>query len=156
MLSSKTLQKINFTIATFFVLIVGILVGKYQERILFNQENSKIIQLSDDINQEVPFVKILGLKDGNLVGELNSKDIRIVTEKEVALVNEELNFVLKINNELRKDLLIHVPENMNYIASSKGKKFYNIYDSYAEKIAPKNRIFFQTKLAAVEAGYVEN
>ena len=156
MFSDKTLKKINFTIAALCILIVGILIGKYQERILFNHENSQIIQLNEDINTVIPAIKILGIKDGELVGTVSENDIRLYTEKEVALVDDELNFSLKINNELRKDLLFHVPENMNYIASSRGKKFYNIYDSYATKIAPQNRIFFQTRKAAMEAGYIED
>lgn len=156
MLSQITLQKLNLIIASLCVLIVGIIVGKYQERIVINQENQQIVQLNKDINAGIPAIKILGLKDGELVGTVSAHDVRLFTEKEVASVDGELNFSLKINNEMRKDLLFNIPENMNYIASSKGKNFYNIYDSYAVKIAPQNRIFFQTKAAAHEAGYIEN
>jgi hypothetical protein len=156
MFSSKTFEKLNICIASLCILIVGILVGKYQERIFLNQKEEQIFQLEKDINTGIPSITILGLKDGDLVGTMSGKNIRLSTEKEVALVDKEFNFTLKINNELRKDLVFNVPKNMNYIASSKGKNFYNIYESYALKISPKNRIFFQTKSAAIEAGYIEN
>ncbi len=156
MFASKTLEQINLFIASLCILIVGILIGKYQERILFNKEKSQIIHLKEDLNQGVPSIKILGLKDGELVGEISDKTIRLTTEKEIALFDDDLNFTLKFNDILRKDLLFHVPENMNYIASRKGKKFYNIYDSSAKKIAPQNRIFFQTRAAAFAEGYIKD
>lgn len=156
MSSKNILEKLNLIIATLCILIVGIIIGKYQERILFNQENSKILQLEEDLNLNIPAVKILGLNDGLLVGTISEKAIRLSTENEIASIDKDLNFSLKFNNVLRKDLLFNVPENMNYIASSRGKKFYNIYDSYAEKIAPQNRIFFPTKESVLNAGYIEN
>lgn len=155
MFSQTTLQKINLIIASLCILIVGILIGKYQERILFNQSNAQIIQLEEDLNQPIPAIKILGIQDGKLLGTISEDEIRLFTEKEVALVDSELNFTLKISDELRKNLLFDVPENMNYVASQKGKRFYNIYDSYATKIAPQNRIFFQTKQDAIGAGFLE-
>lgn len=150
------LQKLNLIIASLFILILGIIIGKYQERILINNENSQIIELTEDINEGIPFIQILGLKDGNLVGTVNDSQIRITTESEVALYNSELNFTLPFNDILRKNLLFNVPKEMNYIASKKGKKFYNIYDSAASKLSSENQIFFQTKQEALAAGYVEN
>ena len=123
---------------------------------LFNQTHSAITPLQKDINQPVPMVKILGLQDGVLVGTLNAENLRLSTENEVALVDSELNFTLKFNDVLRKNLLFDVPENMNYIASIRGKNFYNVYSASASKIAPQNRIFFATRAEALSAGYLEN
>lgn len=156
MLNKNSLQKLNIITASLCILILGVIIGKYQERMFFNQTNAQIIPLEKDINEGVPMVKILGLKDGVIVGTISDSSIRLTTEEEIALIDQDLNFTLKFNDILRKDLLFHVPENMNYIASSRGKKFYNIYDSYAKKIAPQNRIFFQTKQAALSAGYIED
>lgn len=156
MLNKNTLEKINLIIAATCLLILGVIIGKYQERMLLNEKNAVLIPLEQDLNAEVPTVKILGLKDGTLVGMTNSAELRLTTETQIALVDDNLNFELKFNDLLRKNLLFYVPENMNYLASSQGKKFYNIYDSQAVKIAPQNRVFFTTREDALSAGYIEN
>jgi len=147
-------QKINLVLAFLCILILGIIIGKYQERILINQTNSQIALLNEDINQTIPTVKILGLQDGVLRGTFTGSGLHLSTETEVATYDQEFNFTLNFNDVLRKDLLYNVPAKMNYIASSRGKKFYNIYDRSASKIAPQNRIFFQTKVEALAAGYL--
>lgn len=151
-----TLQKINLVFASLTILILGIIIGKYQERMQINQTNSQILNLETDINEKVPYLKILALKDGNLIGTVNDALIRITTENEIALIDEELNFTLPFNSVLRKNLTLSVPAGMNYVASQKGKKFYNIYDTAAQKLSPENYIFFKTKQEALDAGYLEN
>lgn len=156
MLSLTTLKKINLVIAFTCIFILGALVGSYQGVLQKHYQTSQITQLNKDINQSIPYVKILDIQDGQLFGTVSDKNIRLSTETDIATMDNNLNFVLEFNKILRKNLQISVPPNMNYIASIKGKKFYNIYDSYAEKIVPQNRIFFQTKQAAMNAGYIED
>jgi len=42
-----------------------------------------------------------------------------------------------------------------YVASKKGKKFYEIKSKKAKQLSDKNKIYFQTKEEAVQAGYKE-
>lgn len=155
MISRKTVERLNLIIASLCLIILGVLIGKYQERISINAKSQKVEFLQKDINEGVPAIKILGIKDGELVGEITAKEVRVMTETEVATVDENLNFVLPFNSVLRKNLLFDVPPEMNYLASRQGKNFYNIYSGSAKKIAPQNRIFFRTKAEALFAGYFE-
>lgn len=155
-MTKSSLQKLNLIIASISILILGVIIGKLQERMQINAENSEIIILDEDINEGIPYIKILGLKDGELVGTISNPLIRISTETEIALHDNDLNFTLPFNDILRKNLLINVPTGMNYIASKKGTKFYNIYDKKAAELSPQNHIFFQTKQEATDAGYIEN
>jgi hypothetical protein len=57
-------------------------------------------------------------------------------------------------------LLVHqvnitIPTGMQYVASTKGKKFYAVTSKSAMNITPGNRVYFKTSADAIAAGYTD-
>ena len=48
---------------------------------------------------------------------------------------------------------IVVPDGMHFVASKKGSKYYPVLSASAQRLAPQNRVYFESEAQAESAGY---
>ena len=95
-----------------------------------------ILTIADDL--------IIG--DGKTIGSA-----RVVLGKTV-LTSSGI-FALDAQSILHNAVEVVVPDGMQFVASSKGKKYYPVFSSSGNRITPKNRLYFRTAKEAEIAGY---
>lgn len=108
--------------------------------------------LDRDINKPVPLVRISEINGGNIVGSIGT-GTRLVIGEEVVIASEDGSFEIPANKFLVNVVDVQIPHGVNFVASKKGKKYYEVTSKSAERLAPKNRIYFKSEEDAIKMGY---
>lgn len=150
-------QLINIILSTILILAIGLLSGYSIGYIQAKRTTFPDVKKVDDLNPGITTVKFLKLDGNKLMGRVDGNSARIAYSPEAIFdINEGQSFEIPIysvnlaNFYTASDL----PEETEYIASAQGKYFYHILDPSAFKITPKNRIYFTTKIQALDMGYL--
>ncbi len=101
-----------------------------------------------------PIVNIDGIRNGYVEGTING-GARLFFDGKQILTDEEGIFHTESNPLLTNIITVEIPKGMRYVASKKGKKYYSVTESQANRLSPKNRIYFLTADDAEEAGYLK-
>lgn len=99
----------------------------------------------------VPTVTLDGLRDGALRG--NAVGVRVYARDEEVTVAPDGSFAAVHPAFRIEEVSVRVPEGMAFVASKKGKKYYNVDSASGEKIAPQNRVYFRDSASAEAAGF---
>lgn len=97
-------------------------------------------------------VTLDGFRDGALRGR--AAGVRIFAQGEAVDVAPDGSFAIVHPSFRIEEVSIPVPEGMAFVASKKGKKYYAVDSAAGERIAPQNRLYFRTEVAAKAAGFV--
>ncbi|MBT5237024.1 hypothetical protein HOL63_01480 [Candidatus Peregrinibacteria bacterium] len=108
------------------------------------------LTLQEDTRPLVPTIQIDGVRNGILHGKTIGS-ARVVLGKTV-LTSSGI-FALDAQSILHNAVEVVVPDGMQFVASSKGKKYYPVFSSSGNRITPKNRLYFRTAKEAEIAGY---
>ncbi len=150
-LNIKTMKKseiLNLIISIALILSIGVLSGYsigYYETSKKSFPNIKTIQ---DINEGTTTIKLMEIKNGEMIGEIAGRDGRIAYNSDSILtVKKGETFKIPLNKIHLKNYYISksIPENIEYISSKSGKYYYSIFNKKAYNLSEKNRILFKTK-----------
>ena len=112
----------------------------------------------EDINQGTATVKLMEMKNGKLLGEIVGQNTRIAySSNNIINLNVGDEFEIPINqiNLQSYYRAQDIPDDAQFISSSKGKYYYSIFDKRALNISQKNRIYFSNSDEAEKMGYLK-
>lgn len=144
---NRSLHRITLFLAIFcFALSSGFLSGRLLS------ENQSPITFAPDTRRLVPVVRIKGVRNGLLHGEITGN-------ARVHIGNQTLSepgvFALDAGPILYNQVVVQVPPGAQFVASRRGSKYYAVDSSGGSRIAPQNRVYFATEKEAKAAGYKE-
>ncbi len=151
------MNKLNLTITSLFILFIGLSTGYalgYQEA---KKANFPLFETVGEINPKISLVKLLKIENNQLIGAVEGQKTRLAYNPEKIIdlkPNETFKIPLNEINLSSYDQVSELPEGTQYISSRSGKYFYHILDPRALRITPKNRLYFKTKEAASNEGYL--
>jgi len=122
--------------------------GFLSGRLITNDESP--ITVVKDQRPLIPTIHIEGIRNGLLHGSIKGS-ARVVIGSEI--FTQSGIFALDASPLLFNQIVIIVPDNAQFLASTRGKKYYPVFSSAGERITPKNRIYFSTAEEAQRAGY---
>ena len=116
------------------------------------------MQIVEELNPKVPMIHITEISGAKIIGTVNKSEIRIASGDEVAVPFADLSFELDIQHlgfvGPRRPIIKHkIPEGARFVASKKGKYFYELDEKSAKRLSPANRKYFETEEEARKAGY---
>ncbi len=156
-------MKINDRLYHFVLVALGAIFFFLSGRLSVQVEiSSKVppIHVVNDVNPKVPLVEITDVKNGKILGTVNRPEIRLSSGPSVAVPDEKKHFELSIEHlgfigsKQPKDKAL-VPTWAKFVASKKGKYFYDLSGKSAKNLSPENKVFFATEQEAKEAGYAK-
>ena len=86
------------------------------------------------------------------LGRLSVSDNLTIDNKNITTSNEQVSTGIKIENNIQQGETDNNKKRM-YVASKNGKLYYNLGCSGANRISPKNEVWFATALDAEKTGY---
>ncbi|MBU0727152.1 hypothetical protein KKA95_00540 [Patescibacteria group bacterium] len=144
---------ISITLILSIGLVIGFSVGYYRTSANYFPE----IQIVDEINPGIATIKLLEVKNGQLIGRISGQNARIIYSSDSILeLQKESEFSIPLSQVNLQDFYVAdtIPENTLYIASSQGKYYYSIFDKRAFNISEKNRLYFSSSGEAEKIGYL--
>lgn len=146
------LDACRFSFPAFLLtLTIGLLVGSTLTAWIHRTPPS--IQLMEDADDGgVAVVRIEGIRNNALRGTAEG-DVRVVADGSIVPVDESGAFVIRDTNVLTNVIHINVPAGMQFVASSRGKKYYPVDSASAQNLSIDHRIYFKTAADAEAAGY---
>ena len=135
------------------VLVLTLLVGFTLGQVVMSKKLQKTqIQITEDNRAKVPVVSINGIYDGELSGKILG-EARVFLDENQIVPNADGVFNIRADDLFINYVKIRIPEGMNYVASKKGKYYYSVTSVAGERIIPKNRVYFESKKSAQNAGF---
>ncbi|MBU0578137.1 hypothetical protein KJ742_02640 [Patescibacteria group bacterium] len=147
---------INITISITLILSIGLTAGYAAGYFQAMRNSFPEIEFVDEINQGVTTIKLLDVENGNLIGKISGRNARLAYSADNILeLDAESEFEIPLNQIDLEDFYVAetIPEDTLYIASSKGKYYYSIFDKRAFNITPDNRLYFTSTEDAEQKGY---
>ncbi len=153
-MGTRTLwHRTHFVFWTALVLILGYAFGTYGLKIEEVGAPPPIEVLGHDVHKPVPLIHIKEINDGKIVGSVGT-GARLVIGETVIASEEDGSFNVPAEKLLVNVVDVQIPHGVKFVASKKGKKYYEVTSKSAERLSPKNRIYFRTAEEAEEMGYV--
>ena len=109
------------------------------------------ITFQEDTRPLDPTINIEGIRNGLLYGSIKGSARVFIGNN---ILTQSGVFALDASSLLTNEIAVVVPDNVQFVASVRGKKYYPVFSSAGERITPKNRIYFQTQQEADAAGYL--
>lgn len=134
------------------ILLFGMSLGGLLAHIEYDKNRSPIV-FSPMPEKVVPVLKLEKIENGSLIGTSNVPEVRFQTEENNIFVFHDGSFRLDITNILPLSTKIPAPEGAQFVASSRGKKYWALDTPEAALLTPKNRIFFKSAEEAESKGY---
>jgi len=146
----------------FLLVLTGVLVfwlGRLSVQYQIHQDLSPV-QIVPEINPKIPMIEIMDIANGQIIGMVNTSEIRIKSGESVAVPDDNNEFVLNIQHlgflGERVPILKHqIPEWAQFVASKNGKYFYELDEGSAKNLSVENRVYFASEEEAVGAGYAK-
>lgn len=110
------------------------------------------VTMIEDSGTDIPVVRIEGIENGALQGTAEG-NVRVVAGEEIVMPDDEGRFSIEDRALLINRITVQAPPGMQFVASSKGTKYYAIDSSAGQNIVPANRVYFATAQEAEAAGY---
>lgn len=134
------------------VVLVG-LSGYMAGRIVSQQQlAAPPFLLEPDLRPHVPVVQVEGREEGMITGHIHG-NVRVFWGDDMVLPDRSGAFRIA-DDVLREEVIVQVPDGMQFVASRKGKKYYTVASLMGERIKPENRIYFSTVGDAEASGFL--
>jgi hypothetical protein len=144
------------------IFFLGIFIGIILENIREGEQKKFTFYPPLNAQQNIPVLHFETIENGILKGKVEHGQVRIIIPKsEIEIISPEnnalphKNFSISLAEILPMLKKIPAPENAQFVASKRGKKFYALDDPRAFLVSAKNRIFFFSKEEAEEKGFTK-
>ncbi len=142
---AESMSRVEYLSIGICILLLGYLCGRAQ---LATQPSA--IVLSPDERPVVTTVSVEGIRDGQIYGHTFGS-VRLLIDGTV--VSGSGAFRAPAGALLTHQISVHVPAWAQFVASSRGSKYYTLGSAGGNGITPKNRIYFRSATDAESAGY---
>lgn len=137
--------------STALAMVVGLLGGSIMSLAL--NASAYAPQIVRGSGAAIVSVVLEGFRDGALHGTA-AGPVRLFAQDETVEIDEDGAFAIVHAGFRIEDVTVPIPPGMHFVASKKGKKLYSVTSAAGERIAPQNRVYFETEAAAQAAGFV--
>jgi hypothetical protein len=146
---------LNTLLATLLILAIGILSGYSLGFYRGAQSRFPEIQTVADINPGIATLKLDGVSNGTLKGEVAGREMRIVVApQDIRTVAVGSAFEVPVGNAVSiAPATSSVPADAQFVASKRGKLYYSVFDPRANEMAIQNRVYFKSAQEAEKAGF---
>ena len=146
---------LNSLLAGLLALAIGILSGYSLGFYRGAQSRFPDIQMVADINPGVATLKLNGIKEGKLTGEIAGREIRmVIAPQDIRTFAVGTTFEVPIKSGISSPTATpSIPTDAQFVASKRGKLYYSVFDSRALELSPENRVYFRTAEEAEKSGY---
>ncbi len=140
---------------TFFGLIVLVGLSGYiaGRMVSLEQFADPPFRLEPDLRPHVPVVQVEGMREGVVRGHI-SGDVRVFWGDQMILPDGSGAFQIAEDVLLTEEMVVKIPDGMQFVASRKGKKYYSVTSALGERIKPANRVYFPTADEAEASGFL--
>lgn len=136
-------------------LLVATILGYCIGRILATKTvyASAPMQMIRDTRPLVPTIVLQGVRNGVLHGHIVGSGGRLFIGDAHVVPTATGAFRAPAFPALINQVVVRVPQGMQFVASARGTKYYPVLSKSGERIAPDNRVYFGTEKEAEVAGY---
>ena len=150
---------INIIISITLILFIGLTTGYTIGYFHAISKSFPKIKTIAEINPGITTIKLLEVKNGQLIGKISGQKARIAYSSDSFLELEaEDDFAIPLSKINLKDFYASnaIPDGTKFIASKQGKYYYSILDKKAFNISTKNRLYFKNIDEAEKNGYIQS
>ena len=147
----------NLIISITLILSIGLLIGYTVGYFYATSKSFPEIQIVDEINPGITTIKLLEVKNGQLIGKISGRKARLAYSSDnIIELGLEDKFTIPLSKINLKDFYASdaLPEGTQFIASSQGKYYYSVLDKKAFNISSKNRLYFENSQEAESKVYI--
>ena len=108
--------------------------------------------IDEQKRRRAPIVHVKEINDSNIIGMIGT-GARLVMGEEVVIPKLDRSFEIPAKDFLVRVIDVQIPRDARFVASKRGKKYYNVTSKSAERLVPKNRLYFRTAGEAEALGY---
>lgn len=110
------------------------------------------IVLQPDNRPSIPVITIEGMRDGKVEGTITG-EARLFLGSDHVIPDASGAFIAPADLFIKNEVTVLIPEEMQFVASLRGKYYYPVSSSAGEQLSPKYRVYFKTIEDAENAGY---
>ncbi len=146
---------LNTLLASLLILAIGLLSGYSLGYYRGAQSRFPEIQTVADINPGVATLKLDGVANGKLKGQVEGREIRVVVApQDIRTFAAGSSFEIPVNATISSaPVASEIPADAQFVASKRGKLYYSVLDPRANEIASQNRVYFKSAEEAEKAGF---
>lgn len=133
--------------------INGYISGRIVTAFAESSEHDITIEQSGSHPSESVF-ELIELNDDQFVGKI-SGDIRVFAAGKLIVPDGSGSIRIPAKPFLTRYIDITPPNWAQFVASKAGKYFYPINSANGQRLAPKNRVYFDSEESAVKAGFLK-
>ena len=111
-----------------------------------------LVNLQPDTRPSIPDVTIEGIRDRKVQGTITG-EARLFLGPDYVIPNASGTFTAPMDLFIKNEVTIAIPEEVQFVASLRGKYYYPVSSSEGEQLSPKYRVYFKTADDAENAGY---
>jgi hypothetical protein len=148
---------INIIISISLILSIGLTTGYTIGYFFATIKKFPEIRTIGEINPGVATIKLLEVKNGQLIGKVSGRNARLAySPDDILELGVDSDFEIPLYKINLKDYYVAdtIPDNAQFIASSQGKYYYSILDKRAFNIKESNRLYFSNSKDAEQKGYL--
>lgn len=108
--------------------------------------------MEPDLRPRVPVVRVEGVEDGKIIGHIRG-DVRVFWGDEMVIPDGSGAFRLA-PDVLEEEIDVAVPAAAHFVASRRGKRYYPVESTMANRLAPAYRVYFSSAEEAEAAGFL--
>lgn len=150
-------QLIGIIFSSILILTIGISIGYSLG--YFQAVRASFLDIKEipDTNPQIAIIKLLEVKNGQLIGEIAGQKVRLAySTKNIEDIEPDGKFSIPLNGITLGQYYSaeSLPKGTQFIASSQGKYYYSVLDPKSFSITPKNRVYFTDGAQAEKRGYL--
>jgi len=157
-MDKSRLNLINTIISATLILCIGLAIGYAAGYFYAAQASFPEIKPISETNPGIATVKFIEVKNGQLVGKITGQRTRLAWNPDGIIdLDAESEFKIPLSQINLKDYYAadSLPPDVQFVASSKGKYYYSVFEKTAWNISPSNRIYFSSRVEAEKSGYLK-
>jgi hypothetical protein len=143
---------IHLIVWTFLVLILGYYLGTTVLRIEEVNAPEEITVTAERERRRAPIVHVKEINDSKIIGVVGT-GARLVMGEEVIIPKPDRSFEIPAKDFLVRVIDVPIPRDALFVASKRGKKYYDVNSSKGQKLVPENRLYFRSREEAEALGY---
>lgn len=150
-------ELIGIISSSILILMIGIGIGYSLGYFRAVRASFPEIKEVADQNPGIATIRLLGVKNGQLTGEVIGQKARLAySTKDILSLEPGSSFIIPLSGITLSQYYSAstLPEGVQFIASKSGKYYYSVLDKRSFSITPKNRVYFADNLEAERMGYL--
>ena len=146
-----THQSWEYSLLILLIFGLGISIGSIAQFAML-QKPTTLKRQNNYQPETLPTLELTKIENGILIGKTNQQ-VRMISLENNQIISAENDFKIDITPLLPRLQIIPHPDDMQYVASKRGKYYWPLDSIEAHQIKWSNRVFFKNNGEAEASGY---